>query len=121
MVAPLIRVLHVEDVPQVRQGFAAMLSRDPEVRLVGKRGKLFEALRAGAFAVEPALEVRITDDGTGIQPSALQRATGGLANLRSRSAAMGGELLVTSRPGRTSLSFRLSRDAHDPPRRRHEA
>jgi signal transduction histidine kinase len=55
----------------------------------------------------PLLRLRIADDGRGFDPSAAA-AGHGLANLRHRAAALGGEVRLDSAPGRgavVELSF----------------
>ena len=53
----------------------------------------------GLATDRPALELRIDDDGQGFDPQA-QAAGMGLANMRQRAQALGGELAVTSAAGK---------------------
>jgi signal transduction histidine kinase len=49
------------------------------------------------------LELRVADDGRGFDPAALNGCGFGLAGLRERVAALGGEVAVDSAPGRGTL------------------
>jgi len=52
-------------------------------------------------AADESIELRITDDGAGFDPDAAHDRGGmGLANMRQRAVQMGGELEVTSSPGK---------------------
>ncbi len=65
-----------------------------------------------AFSLDGArLRLRIVDDGTGFEPRAAVDGHG-LANLRHRAAALGGELSLESAPGRgTTLTLLLNSSA----------
>jgi len=79
------------------------------VRHAGAR-RLRLVVRAGAAGLEATVE----DDGRGLPADALDRAEGGLANLRQRVARAGGELEVATRPGggtRVQLALRAGRPA----------
>jgi signal transduction histidine kinase len=64
------------------------------------------AKHAGAARVDvvleshdDGLEFRIVDDGRGFDPGEVDASGSGLANMRDRVAAVGGELVVRSLPG----------------------
>lgn len=74
----------------------------------GGAGRLVIDVRAR----EGRLEVDVSDDGRGFDPSAIGEA-GGLRNMRERAAALGGSLLISSAPGagaRIRAAFPLSED-----------
>jgi signal transduction histidine kinase len=83
----------------------APAARDALVRIV--REAMTNAFRHGrASAVEVTLSVgsgirlEVSDDGAGFDPAAEERGGGfGLTSMRERAEALGGELLVMSRPG----------------------
>lgn len=63
------------------------------------------------FGEGEQLRLRITDDGVGFDPAAPVEGHG-LANLRHRAAALGGELAIDSAPGRgTTLTLSLAQSA----------
>jgi signal transduction histidine kinase len=60
--------------------------------------------QVGLRTLEGRLEVAVTDDGTGFAPDGDPRPAGvGLASMRSRARAVGGELTVTSGPAGTRV------------------
>lgn len=70
------------------------------------------ATRAILAVDEPAageLRLRITDNGRGFDPAAVQTGFGhhGLANMRSRAATIGGTMLIESTPAGTTIDIRL--------------
>jgi signal transduction histidine kinase len=55
------------------------------------------------------IEGVVVDDGVGIDPAALSRATGGLANLRARAKAVGGRVVIEAGPAGSRIAISLPR------------
>jgi signal transduction histidine kinase len=62
------------------------------------------AVRAGLSETSGGVEISITDNGRGLQPGG---AGHGLASMRRRSAALGGELLIDDASPGTRVTLRL--------------